>query len=42
MSNLHEYQATSTLFGGNAPFIEDQYERYLANPASVAPDRRRK
>ncbi len=38
MSNLHEYQATSTLFGGNAPFIEEQYERYLANPASVAPD----
>jgi 2-oxoglutarate dehydrogenase E1 component len=38
MSNLHEYEATSTLFGGNAPFIEEQYERYLANPASVAPD----
>ena len=26
---------TSTLFGGNMPFIEDQYERYLAEPASV-------
>jgi len=38
MSNLHEYESTSTLFGGNAPFIEEQYERYLANPASVAPD----
>ena len=38
MSNLHEYESTSTLFGGNAPFIEEQYERYLTNPASVAPD----
>ena len=38
MSDLHEYGSTSTLFGGNAPFIEEQYERYLANPASVAPD----
>ncbi len=27
-------QATSTLFGGNAPFIEEQYERYLADPAA--------
>src|SRR5205085_3024738 len=32
------YGATSTLFGGNAPFIEDQYEQYLANPGSVAAD----
>src|SRR5512137_1085405 len=38
MSDLQEYGTTSTLFGGNAPFIEEQYERYLANPASVAPD----
>src|SRR5512137_1877765 len=38
MSDLQEYGTTSTLFGGNAPFIEEQYERYLANPASVTPD----
>ncbi len=38
MSDLHEYQTTSTLFGGNAPFIEEQYERYLANPDAVTPD----
>jgi len=38
MSNLQEYGTTSTLFGGNAPFIEQQYERYLANPAAVPPD----
>ena len=25
----------STLFGANAPFIEELYERYLADPASV-------
>ncbi len=38
MSTMREYESTSTLFGGNVPFIEDQYEQYLANPASVAPD----
>jgi len=38
MSVMHEYESTSTLFGGNAPFIEEQYENYLANPDSVAPD----
>jgi 2-oxoglutarate dehydrogenase E1 component len=38
MSILREYESTSTLFGGNAPFIEEQYENYLANPAAVAPD----
>jgi len=38
MSNLQELESTSTLFGGNAPFIEEQYERYLADPAAVAPD----
>jgi 2-oxoglutarate dehydrogenase E1 component len=35
---LHELESSSTLFGGNAPFIEDQYERYLANPATVGDD----
>jgi len=38
MSIMREYEATSTLFGGNAPFIEEQYENYLANPASVSDD----
>src|SRR5215813_9227936 len=38
MSTLHELETSSTLFGGNAPFIEDQYERYLANPATVGDD----
>ncbi len=28
---------TSALFGGNAPFIEDYYERYLEDPQSVEP-----
>jgi 2-oxoglutarate dehydrogenase E1 component len=38
MSTLQEYASTSTLFGGNAPFIEEQYERYLADPAAVGAD----
>src|ERR1700730_6260733 len=38
MSTLEEYASTSTLFGGNAPFIEEQYERYLADPAAVGAD----
>jgi 2-oxoglutarate dehydrogenase E1 component len=35
MSMMQEFLGTSTLFGGNMPFIEEQYERYLADPASV-------
>ena len=35
MGDMREFESTSTLFGGNAPFIEEQYEHYLANPASV-------
>ena len=35
MGMMQELQGTSTLFGSNAPFIEDLYERYLADPASV-------
>ncbi|MDW3686050.1 2-oxoglutarate dehydrogenase E1 component [Cupriavidus sp. CV2] len=27
---------TSFLFGGNAPYVEEQYEAYLADPASVS------
>src|SRR5688572_8120338 len=33
---LKEFLANSYLFGGNAAFIEDLYEKYLANPQSVA------
>jgi 2-oxoglutarate dehydrogenase E1 component len=32
---MQELQTTSTLFGSNAPFIEELYERYLADPSSV-------
>src|SRR5947209_14222988 len=38
MSNIQELESTSTLFGGNVPFIEAQYEQSLADPASVADD----
>ena len=36
MSSLQEFATGSTLFGGNAPYIEEQYERYLADPATVS------
>jgi len=29
------YQGNSYLFGGNAPYVEEMYENYLANPTSV-------
>ena len=36
MSALIEmFRASSALYGGNAAFIEDLYERYLADPESV-------
>jgi len=35
MGVMQELQGTSTLFGSNAPFIEELYERYLADPDSV-------
>jgi 2-oxoglutarate dehydrogenase E1 component len=35
---MREFQANSYLFGGNAPYVEDLYERYLNNPGSV-PDK---
>src|SRR4051812_3858900 len=38
MATMREYESSSTLFGGNAPFIEDQYEQYLANPDAVSAD----
>ncbi len=38
MGEMKTFEATSTLFGGNAPFIEEQYESYLADPESVGDD----
>jgi 2-oxoglutarate dehydrogenase E1 component len=32
---MKEFLANSYLFGGNAPFVEELYEQYLADPASV-------
>jgi 2-oxoglutarate dehydrogenase E1 component len=29
------YQSNTYLFGGNAPYVEELYENYLANPGSV-------
>ena len=34
-SVMRQFLDNSYLFGGNAPFIEDLYERYLSNPQSV-------
>ncbi len=33
---MKQLEQTSHLFGANAPFIEEQYENYLADPASVS------
>ncbi len=33
---MKEFLSSSYLFGGNAPFIEDLYEKYLVNPQSVS------
>ncbi|MHB8494087.1 MAG: 2-oxoglutarate dehydrogenase E1 component [Casimicrobiaceae bacterium] len=32
---MKELESTSTLFGGNAPFVEELYESYLADPGRV-------
>jgi hypothetical protein len=37
MSTMQEFESSSTLFGGNAPFIEEQYEAYSPTPARSAP-----
>jgi 2-oxoglutarate dehydrogenase E1 component len=29
------FKGNSYLFGGNAPYVEEMYENYLANPGSV-------
>src|SRR3954462_9326047 len=34
-SVMRQFLDNSYLFGGNAPFIEDLYEKYLANPGAV-------
>jgi 2-oxoglutarate dehydrogenase E1 component len=33
---LQQFQASSPIAGGNAAFVEDLYEHYLADPASVS------
>ncbi len=38
MGIMQELEGSSTLFGGNAPFIEELYDRYLADPAAVPPE----
>ncbi|MBS0327950.1 MAG: 2-oxoglutarate dehydrogenase E1 component [Proteobacteria bacterium] len=35
---MRELESTSTLFGGNAPFVEELYESYLADPSRVDAD----
>ena len=35
MTMMRQFQVNSYLFGGNAPYVEDLYERYLDNPGSV-------
>ena len=32
---MKQLQSNSYLFGGNAPYVEELYEAYLNNPASV-------
>ena len=34
---MAEQSSTSMLNGGNAAFVEDLYERYLADPDAVEP-----
>ncbi len=36
MGIMKEFESSSTLFGANAPFIEELYEKYLADRESVA------
>ena len=36
-SVMKEFEATSNLYGANASYVEEQYEGYLADPASVDP-----
>ena len=34
---MKQMLSNSYLFGANTPYIEELYDAYLANPASVAP-----
>ena len=34
-SVMKEFEASSNLFGSNAPYVEELYESYLTDPASV-------
>ena len=36
-SVMKEFEASSQLYGSNAPYVEELYERYLADPGSVDP-----
>ena len=38
MGSMKEFESTSTLFGSNAPFIEELYESYLTDPDQVSPE----
>jgi 2-oxoglutarate dehydrogenase E1 component len=38
MGTMQEFEQTSSLYGSNAPFIEELYESYLANPDNVSPE----
>jgi 2-oxoglutarate dehydrogenase E1 component len=40
-ARMKEFEQNSTLFGSNVPFIEEQYEAFLADPNSVSEDWRR-
>ncbi len=40
-ARMKEFEGTSYLSGGNAPFIEELYEAYLDNPESVSQEWRR-
>ena len=32
---MKQFLSSSYLFGGNAPYVEELYEKYLDNPAAV-------
>src|SRR3954463_10262961 len=34
-SIMKDFEASSNLYGANAPYVEELYEQYLADPASV-------
>ncbi|MDR3388879.1 MAG: 2-oxoglutarate dehydrogenase E1 component [Rudaea sp.] len=38
---IQQFSESSQLSGGNAPFVEDLYENYLRDPATVAPEWRK-